>query len=71
MAEIAEQISAMERERSDLEKAIQRLRRGIGELNREGRERLLAAFNDIDRHFQDLHRRLTGGEARLSLGGFR
>ena len=67
MAEIAEKISAMERERSDLEKAIQRLRRGISELNREGRERLLAAFNDIDRHFQDLHRRLTGGEARLSL----
>ena len=67
MTEIAEQIAAMERERSDLEKAIQRLRRGISELNREGRERLLAAFNDIDRHFQDLHRRLAGGEARLSL----
>ncbi len=67
MSEVAEQISALERERSDLEKAIQRLRRGIGELNREGRERLLAAFNEIDRHFQDLHRRLTGGEARLSL----
>ncbi len=67
LAEIAEQIAAMERERSDLEKAIQRLRRGIGELNHEGRERLLAAFGDIDRHFQDLHRRLTGGEARLSL----
>ncbi len=67
MAEIGEQLSAMERERSDLEKAIQRLRRGISELNHEGRERLLAAFHDIDRHFQDLHRRLTGGEARLSL----
>ena len=67
MTEIAEQISALQRERSDLEKAIQRLRRGISELNREGRERLLAAFGEIDRHFQDLHRRLTGGEARLSL----
>ncbi len=67
MAEIAEQISVMESDRRDLEEAIQRLRRGISELNREGRERLLAAFNDIDRHFQDLHRRLTGGEARLSL----
>ena len=67
MTEIAEQISALNRERSDLEKAIQRLRRGISELNREGRERLLAAFGEIDRHFQDLHRRLTGGEARLSL----
>ncbi len=67
MTELAEQISALSRERSDLEKAIQRLRRGIGELNREGRERLLAAFSEIDRHFQDLHRRLTGGEARLSL----
>ena len=67
MTEIAEQVSALSRERSDLEKAIQRLRRGISELNREGRERLLAAFGEIDRHFQDLHRRLTGGEARLSL----
>ncbi len=67
MTELAEKISALERERSDLEKAIARLRRGISELNREGRERLLAAFHDIDRHFQDLHRRLTGGEARLSL----
>ena len=67
MSELAGKISALERERKDLEKAIARLRRGIGELNREGRERLLAAFHDIDRHFQNLHRRLTGGEARLSL----
>ena len=67
LAEIEEKIGAMVTEQEDLEKAIQRLRKGISELNREGRQRLLAAFNEIDGHFQNLHRRLFGGHARLSL----
>ncbi len=65
--EVEEQLSVMLSEREDLEAAIQRLRRGIGELNREGRERLMAAFEEIDGHFQRLHKRLFGGHARLSL----
>lgn len=67
LAELEEKIGAMVAEQEDLEKAIQRLRRGIGELNREGRQRLLAAFDEIDGHFQSLHRRLFGGHARLTL----
>ncbi len=52
-----------------LEAAIGRLRHGIGSLNREGRERLLAAFKDVDTHFQDpVHVRLFGGgKAHLAL----
>jgi len=65
--EVEEQLSVMLSEKEDLDAAIARLRRGIQELNREGRERLLAAFHEIDGHFQSLHKRLFGGHARLSL----
>ena len=36
--------SEMEREKADVEEAIRRLRQGIANLNREGRKRLLEAF---------------------------
>ena len=39
-------------ERDDLVEAIKRLRQAIGSLNREGRERLLAAFDVVNNHFQ-------------------
>jgi chromosome segregation protein len=55
-------------ERQDLEAAIGRLRQGISSLNKEGRERLLTAFKEVDRHFQDLFIRLFGGgKAHLAL----
>lgn len=67
-AELEEQIASMLSEREDLLAAIARLRQGIGALNREGRERLLAAFEQVNGHFQHLFVRLFGGgEARLSL----
>ena len=66
-AEVEEQLSVMLSEKEDLDSAIARLRRGIQELNREGRERLMTAFNEIDGHFQVLHKRLFGGHARLTL----
>jgi chromosome segregation protein len=65
--EVDEQLSVMLSEREDLEAAIARLRTGIGELNREGRERLLTAFREINEHFQRLYKRLFGGHARLSM----
>jgi chromosome segregation protein len=65
--EVEEQLAVMLSEKEDLDAAIARLRRGIQELNREGRERLVAAFNEIDGHFQSLHKRLFGGHARLTL----
>ena len=42
----------MERERADVEQAIARLRQGISNLNREGRKRLLEAFDSVNAHFQ-------------------
>src|SRR3546814_24505 len=50
--ELDEQIVGMQSERSDLVNAIARLRQGIASLNREGRERLLAAFEAVNTHFQ-------------------
>jgi len=67
-AELEEQLETMVTERQDLEAAIGRLRQGISSLNKEGRERLLTAFKEVDRHFQDLFIRLFGGgKAHLAL----
>ena len=51
----------MQSERDDLVAAITRLRQGIGQLNREGRERLMAAFETVNNHFQELFVKLFGG----------
>ena len=68
VAELQEQISTMQTEREDLIAAIARLRQGIASLNREGRERLLGAFETVNRHFQELFIRLFGGgRAHLAL----
>lgn len=66
--ELEEQIASMQAERDDLIAAINRLRQGIGALNREGRERLLRAFEEVDGHFRELFVKLFGGgEAHLKL----
>ena len=66
--ETTERIEALTAEKEDLEAAIGRLRRAIANLNREGRERLLAAFERVDAHFQKLFVRVFGGgRAHLSL----
>jgi chromosome segregation protein len=55
-------------ERDELQQAINRLRGSIGSLNREGRARLLTAFEAVDRHFRRLFMTLfAGGEAHLAL----
>ncbi|HEV2559010.1 MAG TPA: chromosome segregation protein SMC [Microvirga sp.] len=55
-------------ERDDLVEAIKRLRQAIGSLNREGRERLLAAFGTVNEHFKQLFTTLFGGgTAELTL----
>ena len=55
-------------ERSELETAIARLRGSIGSLNREGRQRLLTAFEAVDGHFRQLFGSLFGGgQAHLEL----
>ena len=60
-AEIEERILGLQHERDDLIGAIARLRQGISALNREGRERLLAAFATVNEHFTRLFTRLFGG----------
>ncbi|MEQ5788596.1 AAA family ATPase [Erythrobacter sp. NFXS35] len=55
-------------EQAELVEAIARLRGSIGNLNREGRERLRAAFEEVDGHFRVLFTRLfEGGQAHLAL----
>ena len=66
--ELEEQIAGMQHERADLVAAIARLRSGISSLNREGRERLLAAFESVNEKFSELFIRLFGGgRAHLKL----
>jgi chromosome segregation protein len=55
-------------ERDELGQAVNRLRGSIGTLNREGRQRLLAAFEAVNGHFQRLFTTLfNGGQAHLEL----
>ena len=55
-------------EQAELTEAVHRLRGSIGNLNREGRERLRTAFEAVDTHFRRLFTRLfEGGQAHLAL----
>lgn len=55
-------------EHADLTEAIRRLRQAIQSLNKEGRERLLAAFEKVNAHFRELFTTLFGGgSAELQL----
>ncbi|MEZ5648452.1 MAG: chromosome segregation protein SMC [Alphaproteobacteria bacterium] len=66
--ELETRLDGMRREREDLIEAIARLRQGISTLNREGRERLLASFAEVNKHFQELFVKLFGGgKAHLEL----
>jgi chromosome segregation protein len=68
LAELDESRTASQSEREELGLAINRLRGSIGSLNREGRARLLAAFETVDRHFRSLFTTLfEGGQAHLEL----
>jgi chromosome segregation protein len=68
--EVEKQIAGIVAERDELTTAIAKLRGSIGHLNREGRERLNAVFQEVDRHFQALFSRMFGGgRAHLALVG--
>ncbi len=68
MKTVAAEHEALFREKTDLEEAIKKLRAGISGLNREGRERLLTAFEQVNQNFGTLFTHLFGGgEARLVL----
>ncbi|MEA1015091.1 chromosome segregation protein SMC [Sphingosinicella sp. LY1275] len=68
LSELEEGRTHSQAEREELGLAINRLRGSIGSLNREGRARLLAAFEAVDRHFRSLFTTLfNGGQAHLEL----
>jgi chromosome segregation protein len=68
LARIESELGGNALEQAELTEAIARLRGSIGSLNREGRERLRAAFEEVDGHFRVLFTRLfEGGQAHLAL----
>jgi chromosome segregation protein len=68
LAEIEGELASATAEADELQQAVHRLRGSIGHLNREGRTRLAAAFEQVDGHFQRLFSTLFGGgQAHLAL----
>ena len=62
------EIKKMEEDRLDLVTAISKLKESIQELNQKGRERLLEAFEKVNRKFNDVYTKLfNGGNAKLEL----
>ena len=63
-----DEIKKMEDDRQDLVTAIIKLKESINELNQKGRERLLEAFEKVNRKFNDVYTKLfNGGNAKLEL----
>ena len=66
--EIETLIEEIELEKNDLEQAIEKLRLAINKINSEGKNRLLSAFEKVNKNFSDLFKKLfNGGEAKLEL----
>ncbi len=62
------EIKKMEEDRADLVSAILKLKDSISELNQKGRERLIEAFEKVNRKFNEVYTKLfNGGNARLEL----
>ncbi len=66
--ELQEKIDKMMEDRKDLVHGLQKLKSSINDLNQKGRERLLDAFEKVNRKFNDVYTKLfAGGNARLEL----
>ena len=62
------EIKKMEQDRADLVTAISKLKQSIEELNQKGRERLIEAFEKVNRKFNEVYTKLfNGGNAKLEL----
>ena len=62
------EIKKMEQDRADLVTAIIKLKGSINELNQKGRERLIEAFEKVNRKFNEVYTKLfNGGNATLEL----
>ncbi len=67
-AKYEDEIKKMEKDRQDLVTAIIKLKESITELNQKGRERLLDAFEKVNRKFNEVYTKLfNGGSAKLEL----
>ena len=63
-----DEIKKMEQDRADLVTAIMKLKDSINELNQKGRERLIEAFEKVNRKFNEVYTKLfNGGNAKLEL----
>ena len=68
MEEVVGRLEELGIEREDCETAIRKLRAAISGLNKEARQRLLEAFDTVNKNFSDLFTRLfNGGQAELRL----
>ena len=66
--ELQDKIDKMMNDRKDLVHGLQKLKSSINDLNQKGRERMLDAFEKVNRKFNDVYRKLfAGGNARLEL----
>ena len=62
------EIKKMEQDRADLVTAIVKLKESINELNQKGRERLIEAFEKVNRKFNEVYTKLfNGGNAKIEL----
>jgi chromosome segregation protein len=62
------EIKKMEQDRSDLVTAIAKLKESINKLNQKGRDRLIEAFEKVNRKFNEVYTKLfNGGNAKLEL----
>jgi len=59
--EIKERIDDIKIERNDLVEAIKKLKVGINDLNKEGRERMQRAFFEVNEEFQNVFKKFFGG----------
>ena len=65
---ISKSIDELEMEKLDLTQAIEKLRLAINKINNEGKNRLLKAYEEVNKNFSNLFKKLfNGGEAKLEL----
>lgn len=68
LEKLEEQVAGIQSEYDDLTAGIAKLRGAINQLNREGRERLLKSFTEVNKYFTALFKTLfDGGSAELKL----
>ena len=62
--EIQSYIDELELEKNDLYDALQKLRQAINKINQEGKNRLLKAFEKVNKNFSDLFTKLFNGGSK-------